>query len=97
MYSFRFLGVSFDDREEWLQPDLPFIGTLKQALAEAEARCDAWEKELQKVDDFPSEVTAIGTRKGHPKQFVKFPDDGKINGLIEEYGLDGDEPPEYAF
>ena len=89
MYSFKFSGTSFDDREEWLKPDLPFIGTLKQALAEAEARCGEWEKELEKADDFPGKVIAIGTRKGHPKQFVKFPDDGKINELIEKYTLDG--------
>jgi len=88
MYYFRFLGTSFDDREEWLKPDLPFIGSLKDSLAEAEARCGEWEEELRKKDDFPSEVIAIGTRKGHPKQFVKFPDDGKMNELIEKYTLD---------
>jgi len=89
MYYFRFSGTSFDDREEWLKPDLPFIGSLKDALAEAEARCGEWEKELWKKDDFPSGVIAIGTRKGHPKQFVKFPDDGEMNELIEKYTLDG--------
>ena len=95
MYYFRFSGTSFDDREEWLKPDLPFIGSLKDALAEAEARCGEWEKELWKKDDIPDGVIAIGTRKGHPKQFVKYPDESDIDELIREY--ESGESCEYAY
>ena len=95
MYYFRFLGKTFDDRQEWLKPELPFIGNQKHALAEAKARCDEWEKELEAIDDIPCQVIAIGTRKGHPKVFVEFPDDGKINELIDEYIREGYLSPDF--
>ncbi len=83
MYSFTFTGRSVNGKSVLL-PGLPFIGNHKTAYEEAKRRCDIWEVELELDDDQPSEIIALGRRKGQVSVVIVYPDEELV---FREAGL----------